>query len=188
MVCAYHTAILEYEAIFQDSLSLQTSQHQRPEISKTLKPLKSNEKNLSLASNFAFVDEQAGRSGVNTKEGTFYAATYGDNKVPVTLLLSPLPPMSQPGSQSQLGPGSHPENISANGAPLLEQQAHYEHQSETRSAFSLCPVTKFIDDSIPSRLISSNASTTGILLFLLLWVDGLSWEGFKIRWIFLTLF
>ena len=133
------------KAIFQDFLSLQTSQNQRPEISKTLKALKMNE-NLSLASDFAFVDE-AGRHGVNTKVGTFYAATYGDNKVPVTLLLSG-PPTAK---QSQL---KDPAGAQA------EEQAHNDHHQEPRSAFSLCPVTKFIDDSIPSRLIS-NAGTTG---------------------------
>ena len=141
-------------AIFQDSLSsLQTSHHQRPaEISKTLKPLRS-QPNLNLASDFTFVDE-AGR-GVNTKVGTFYAATYGDNKVPVTLLLSSTGP---PAGIS----ASSPFHQLKNGASLQEQQAHNDHsqQSEPRSAFSLCPVTKFIDDSIPSRLIP-NAGTTG---------------------------
>ena len=138
-------------AIFQDSLSsLQTSHHQRPaEISKTLKPLRS-QPNLNLASDFTFVDE-AGR-GVNTKVGTFYAATYGDNKVPVTLLLSSTGP---PAGIS----ASSPLHQLKNGASLQEQQAHNDH-SEPRSAFSLCPVTKFIDDSIPSRLIP-NAGTTG---------------------------
>ena len=137
------------KAIFQDFLSLQTSQNQRPEISKTLKALKMNE-NLSLASDFAFVDE-AGR-GVNTKVGTFYAATYGDNKVPVTLLLSGCPAAKQ----SQL------KNPAA-----LEQTHNDQHYQEPRSAFSLCPVTKFIDESIPSRLISNaTAGTTGTFIYL----------------------
>ena len=110
--------------------------------------------NLSLASDFAFVDE-AGR-GVNTKVGTFYAATYGDNKVPVTLLLSGGPPTAK---QSQL---KNPAGAQA------EEQAHNDHHQEPRSAFSLCPVTKFIDDSIPSRLISNvAASTTGTFIYLL---------------------
>ena len=108
--------------------------------------------NLSLESNFTFVDE-AGR--VNTQVGTFYAATYGDNKVPVTLLLSP------PAAQHQL-------RNTTQGSPT--QQAHndqQQQQSEPRSAFSLCPVTKFIDDSIPSRLISNaTAGSTGTFIYL----------------------
>ena len=52
------------KAIFQDFLSLQTSQNQRPEICKTLKALKMNE-NLSLTSDFAFIDEAS--HSVNTK-------------------------------------------------------------------------------------------------------------------------
>ena len=139
------------KAIFQDFLSLQTSQNQRPEISKTLKALKMNE-NLSLASDFAFVDE-AGR-GVNTKVGTFYAATYGDNKVPVTLLLSG-PPTAK---QLQL---KNTAEAPSSG------EAHNDHHQEPRSAFSLCPVTKFIDDSIPSRLISNaTAGSTGTFIYL----------------------
>ena len=108
--------------------------------------------NLSLESDFTFVDE-AGR--VNTQVGTFYAATYGDNKVPVTLLLSPPAAQHQLRNTAATVPG-------AQGSPAA-QQAHndqQQQQSEPRSAFSLCPVTKFIDDSIPSRLIS-NAGTTG---------------------------
>ena len=100
--------------------------------------------NLSLESNFTFVDE-AGR--VNTQVGTFYAATYGDNKVPVTLLLSP------PAAQHQL-------RNTTQGSPTQQAHNDQQQQSEPRSAFSLCPVTKFIDDSIPSRLIS-NTGTTG---------------------------
>ena len=112
-----------------------------------------NEK-LSLASDFAFVDE-AGR-GVNTKVGTFYAATYGDNKVPVTLLLSP--PTAK---QFQL------KNPAATSGQSPLEQAHNDQHQEPRSAFSLCPVTKFIDDSIPSRLISNAAAgTTGIHIYL----------------------
>ena len=145
-----HTYILGCLFFKIPYLSLQTSHHQRPEISKTLKPLKMNE-NLSLESDFTFVDE-AGR--VNTQVGTFYAATYGDNKVPVTLLLSPPAAQHQLRNTAATVPG-------AQGSPTA-QQAHndQQQQSEPRSAFSLCPVTKFIDDSIPSRLIS-NAGTTG---------------------------
>lgn len=106
--------------------------------------------NLSLESDFTFVDE-AGR--VNTQVGTFYAATYGDNKVPVTLLLSPPAAQHQLRNTAATVPG-------AQGSPAAQQAHNDQQQSEPRSAFSLCPVTKFIDDSIPSRLIS-NAGTTG---------------------------
>lgn len=88
---------------------------------------------LSLASDFSLVDEAG---CVRTKAGTFYAATYGDNKVPVTLLLGP--------SQDALG------------MEHLEEQA-----SPSTTTFSLSPVTKFIDDSIPSRLISVTGSNKG---------------------------
>ena len=158
-ICTYlHSIALHITSmpIFQDSLSLQTSHHQRPEISKTLKPLKMNE-NLSLASDFTFVDE-AGR--VNTQVGTFYAATYGDNKVPVTLLLSPPAAQHQLRNTAATVPG-------AQGSPAAQQAHNDQQQSEPRSAFSLCPVTKFIDDSIPSRLISNAAAgTTGTHIYL----------------------
>lgn len=100
----------------------------RPEISKALKSLKMNEDSkLSLAGDFSFLDEAG---CVVTKAGTFYAATYGDNKVPVTLLLGP----------DALG---------------------MEPASPPSSTFSLCPVTRFIDDSIPTRLISQPGSNKG---------------------------
>ena len=121
---------------------MQTSHNQRPEISKALKPLKTSEKrNLSLSSNFAFVGEAG---CVHTKVGAFYAATYGDCKVPVTLLLSPL--------AAEMSSREFEK-------PCDDQIVGQDEQP--RSAFSLCPVTKFIDESIPSRLISGNESTPG---------------------------
>ncbi len=131
--------------------ALQTSHHQRPEIGKALKPLKMNETSLSLASDFTLVDEAG---CVNTKAGTFYGATYGDNKVPVTLLLTD--------SDSELPPNKAQD-------PTAE-----DFEEEPKSAFSLCPVTKFIDDSIPSRLISCTRGKQILIYYFLRSVANLT--------------
>ena len=96
-----------------------------------MKALKAMTKPISLASDFNLVQE-AGYA--TTKAGIFYAATYGDNKVPVTLLVS-----------------NHPTST---------KQTTTKHGNDDQAAvpksnaFSLCPVTKFIDDSISHGLIS----------------------------------
>lgn len=61
----------------------QTSQQQRPDVGKTLKPLQDDE-HLSLAASFSIIEEA---EKVATRVGDFYAATYATAKAPVTLLI-----------------------------------------------------------------------------------------------------
>ena len=61
-----------------------------------------------------------------TKAGTFYAATYGASKLPVTLLVSPTDSLTDTS----------------------------QHKTD---AFSLRPVSKFIEDNIPAEFMSASA-------------------------------
>ena len=66
---------------------------------------------------------------IQTKAGTFYAATYGATKMPVTLLVSPTDTLTD--------------------------------TSHKIDAFSLSPVSKFTEDSIPVEFMSSSPAGKG---------------------------
>jgi hypothetical protein len=100
---------------------------------------------------FTLIDEAG---SVGTKAGIFYAATYGANKAPVTLLVGR-------GSPTAANAGEKKEN---------QHQAYDEDDQELRNAFSLCPVTKFTEDTIPSKLMPKSSKGTALLPHsILLW-------------------
>ena len=101
-------------------ISLQTSQHHRPDVTKALKTL--NSETLKWT-DFTLIDEGG---FVPTKAGSFHAATYGATKVPVTLLVS------------------------------TTDTTDTSHKTD---AFSLSPVSKFTEDSLPSEFTSSSAGS-----------------------------
>ena len=77
---------------------------------------------------FTLIDD-ANIHGIQTKAGTFYAATYGATKMPVTLLVS-----------------------------STDQSTDTSHKID---AFSLSPVSKFTEDSIPVEFMSSSPAGKG---------------------------
>ncbi len=109
----------------------QTSNKQRPEVSKALRPIQNAgiSRKLRLADFTVLVEA----GSLTTRAGTFYSATYGNTKTPVTLSFS-------------IGEAVKDD---------LDEDTFEEEDDEKSTAFSLCPLAKFFEAEIPASLVDS---------------------------------